>query len=125
MSELKCPECGSRMALRQGRYSKFYGCTRFPICTVTHGAHQGTGEPLGVPADEETRKARREAHLHFDMHWKREPEKDWKEARPAAYKWLAERLGIPVDECHIGRFDLETCRRVIVICKAQNLTLED
>ena len=27
-----CPQCGSRMALRRGRYGKFYGCSRFPYC---------------------------------------------------------------------------------------------
>ena len=27
-----CPRCNSKMALRSGRYGKFYGCTKFPYC---------------------------------------------------------------------------------------------
>lgn len=30
-----CPNCNSRMALRTGRYGKFYGCSRFPYCRGT------------------------------------------------------------------------------------------
>jgi len=34
-SDIKCPECGSPMVLRNGRYGKFYGCSRFPYCKGT------------------------------------------------------------------------------------------
>ena len=30
-----CPKCKSRMILRNGRYGKFYGCSRNPICHAT------------------------------------------------------------------------------------------
>ena len=30
-----CPKCGSSMILRNGRYGKFYGCSRFPYCRST------------------------------------------------------------------------------------------
>ena len=30
-----CPKCNSRMILRNGRYGKFYGCSRFPYCRGT------------------------------------------------------------------------------------------
>jgi ssDNA-binding Zn-finger/Zn-ribbon topoisomerase 1 len=30
-----CPKCKSRMVLRNGRYGKFYGCSRFPYCRGT------------------------------------------------------------------------------------------
>jgi ssDNA-binding Zn-finger/Zn-ribbon topoisomerase 1 len=30
-----CPECGSAMELRSGRYGPFYGCGRFPDCKGT------------------------------------------------------------------------------------------
>lgn len=30
-----CPSCGSKMILRIGRYSKFYGCSKFPYCRGT------------------------------------------------------------------------------------------
>jgi DNA-directed RNA polymerase subunit RPC12/RpoP len=35
-SETKqCPQCGSKMFLRNGRYGKFYGCSRYPMCKGT------------------------------------------------------------------------------------------
>ena len=30
-----CPKCKSRMILRNGRYGKFYGCSRYPMCHAT------------------------------------------------------------------------------------------
>ncbi|MCX6816610.1 MAG: AAA domain-containing protein [Candidatus Beckwithbacteria bacterium] len=30
-----CPKCGSSMILRNGRYGRFYGCSRFPYCRGT------------------------------------------------------------------------------------------
>ncbi|MFH1050215.1 MAG: type I DNA topoisomerase [bacterium] len=30
-----CPECGSPMFLRESRYGKFYGCTKYPECKGT------------------------------------------------------------------------------------------
>jgi very-short-patch-repair endonuclease len=30
-----CPRCGSGMILRNGRYGKFYGCSKFPYCRGT------------------------------------------------------------------------------------------
>jgi very-short-patch-repair endonuclease len=30
-----CPRCGSRMAFRNGRFGKFYGCSRYPYCRGT------------------------------------------------------------------------------------------
>lgn len=28
-----CPKCGSKMVLRQGKYGKFWGCSKFPKCS--------------------------------------------------------------------------------------------
>jgi len=30
-----CPECGSEMVLREGKFGKFYGCTDYPECKHT------------------------------------------------------------------------------------------
>lgn len=30
-----CPKCKSTMVLRNGRYGKFYGCSRYPMCHAT------------------------------------------------------------------------------------------
>ena len=68
-----CPDCGSDMVLKISKYDPFYGCKRFPKCKASHGAHgDGSGnkwgEPLGIPVDSETRKARQDAHAVFDRH---------------------------------------------------------
>ena len=28
----KCPDCGSMMNVRSGKYGAFWGCTAFPMC---------------------------------------------------------------------------------------------
>ena len=66
-----CPECGSDMILKNSRYGLFYGCVRYPDCKATHGAHSNSGEPLGVPANEETKRWRIEAHNEFDKLWRK------------------------------------------------------
>jgi hypothetical protein len=32
---------------------------------------------------------------------------------------LADKMGITVDKCHIGMFNLDQCRQVIDICKVR------
>ncbi len=102
------------MKLRNSRFGKFYGCTRWPDCDGTHGAHPD-GKPLGVPADKETREARIRAHAAFDKLWKtrRKPHK----ARGQAYRWLRGKLNLDRHECHIGGFDKAGCARVIEVCE--------
>jgi hypothetical protein len=39
------------------------------------------------------------------------------QARSKAYRWLAEQLSIPYDQCHVGMFDVATCIRAEAICK--------
>jgi len=36
--EWKCPECGSVLVPREGKYGKFYGCSKFPECRYTSDA---------------------------------------------------------------------------------------
>lgn len=35
LTDKTCPRCGSRMILRNGKYGKFYGCSKFPYCRGT------------------------------------------------------------------------------------------
>ncbi|HVT82267.1 MAG TPA: zinc-finger-containing protein [Phycisphaerae bacterium] len=127
---IACPECGAKMVLRRTQKYKwangegrlFFGCSRYPDCRGTHGAHPD-GSPLGTPADAETKAARIAAHTALDKivqarGWGRDA-KDNK-ARHGLYIWLGRKLGIPEDkiatECHVGKFDSATCRRVENIC---------
>jgi len=120
--QVVCPECEAPMKLHEtkkykygnGNLRKFYGCTRWPQCKGTHGAHPD-GSPLGIPADKTTKQARIRAHEAFDSLREIHGVK-----KPQAYYWLGAKLGIPFpmirDECHIAKFDLKTCEDVIRIC---------
>lgn len=111
--ELKCPECGARMVLRDSRYGKFYGCSTFPKCRAAHGAHPD-GRPLGIPANAETKQWRMRAHDAFDDLWK-----SGRMRRGEAYAWLRRQMGLSEEDCHIGRFDIEQCKSVIGICRSE------
>lgn len=52
-----------------------------------------------------------EAHHAFDLLWQKGIM-----GRQEAYNWLAEQLDIPIFYCHIGKFDIVTCRRVVELC---------
>ena len=118
-----CPYCASKSELVKGSviyphrndlYNlNFWLCAP---CDAYVGCHKGTTNPLGRLANKELRSAKSEAHKFFDPLW-HNSEKPRRHARNAAYSWLAEALGVPTQECHIGMFDVETCRRVVEICK--------
>lgn len=84
-------------------------------CQAWVGCHPGTDVPLGRLADKSLRTAKMEAHAAFDPLWRGKP----KGARTAAYQWLAGALGISATDCHIGMFDVETCKRVVALCDEQ------
>jgi ssDNA-binding Zn-finger/Zn-ribbon topoisomerase 1 len=113
-----CPDCGRAMALRRSRYGPFYGCTGYPLCEASHGAHKATGKPLGVPANAETKRARERAHAAFDPLWKSGGMK-----RREAYAWLATELDIP--EAHMGEMDVAMCARVVEACEAHTAARGD
>ena len=55
---------------------------------------------------------RKEAHKHFDKIWKEK-----KMNRREAYYWLAHKMKIKMNECHIGYFNKKQCDKVIEIVK--------
>lgn len=100
----------TKFRYENGAPSKFYGCSRYPDCKATHGAHPD-GAPYGRPADKETKRARQEAHIAFDA-WvgRNSYTKDY------AYRRLAKILGIEEVEAHMGMMDKETCEAVVRHC---------
>ena len=108
---LPCPDCNAPMVLRRGRYRRFYGCTRFPDCKGCHAAHKD-GRPTGIPATADVRAARVRAHAALAAITDGSPLQ-----RVLAYAWLQQVLGMSPELCHIGRFGLEDCRRVIEACE--------
>lgn len=113
-----CPYCQQKARLADGAYiyphrrdladKPFYLCEP---CDAFVGCHPGTLKPLGRLADAKLRSAKSAAHATFDPIWKTK-----QKTRSEAYAWLATELGISPDECHIGMFDFETCRRTVEIC---------
>ena len=100
MKKIYCAECNAEMVLRDSKYGLFYGCSRYPECKGTHGAHSNSGKPLGIPANKETKQCRIKAHDAFDAYWKK-----WGMKRQEAYKFLQTTMGMNSKEAHISRFN--------------------
>ena len=118
-----CPYCGKMSNQVSGRviyphrpylYSKvFYQCAP---CDAYVGCHPGTDKAMGRLANAELRAAKLNAHAAFDPLWR-----TGKRTRRAAYVWLSKKLGMRPEECHIGMFDVEMCKRVIATCNLEGL----
>jgi hypothetical protein len=66
---------------------------------------------MGIPADHETKQARRAAHASLD-----ELRNILQLSKSRAYRWLQKMLKLSPEECHIGRFDKKMCQKVSEIC---------
>ena len=122
-----CNLCGGPVIYTSNSriYGKEYGSGKMYYCTEC-GAYVGTHEPrpkeaLGVLANAEMRAIKIKCHELFDAKWKNEATSKKRHiARQHAYKWLAEKLGISVEECHFGYFDLETLEKVYELLSNNN-----
>lgn len=114
-----CPYCGKWSKKvngdtiyphRKDLYKKvFYLCEP---CDAYVGCHPNTTKPLGRLANEELRKAKSSAHMAFDKLWR-----GGNMSRGKAYQWLQRQLKLPAQDCHIGMFDIETCKKVVQVSK--------
>ena len=100
--EITCPDCGRPMRLRNSKYGLFWGCSGYPECRATHGAHPD-GRPLGRPGTKEEKEARVRAHAAFDRLWSG---KGAPMRRDEAYRWMQEAMGLSDEDAHIGKFDV-------------------
>jgi len=113
-----CPYCGCPTEMRDSAcvYGRSYGdvliCTQYPGCDAFVGMHRDGSGPKGALADRTTREARKRAHAAFDPLWR-----SGRTGRNAAYRWLADKLGMAVADAHIGMFDADTCARVVEVCR--------
>jgi ssDNA-binding Zn-finger/Zn-ribbon topoisomerase 1 len=119
------------MVLRESRYGLMYGCSQYPQCRGTHGAH-ADGAPLGRPADGETKKLRIRAHELFDQLWKpglhpgiASLVNRFENDRQTAYRWLQQSMNLTRDQAHIGNFDKAECEALIRHLKKLGLKEED
>lgn len=99
--------------------ARVYGSGYCYYCTGC-GAYVGTHKPwpdkaLGILADGEMREWKMKCHGVFDPFWKR---KGKRKTRGALYGRLAEQMGIPVDDCHFGYFDLAELEKAYRIVSA-------
>ena len=114
--EVYCDYCSRRAEFVDSKiiYGKSYGMIYLcRNCMAYVGVHKGTAKPLGRLANAQLRYWKKRAHAEFDPLWKYGR---FRGCRNAAYAWLAKELGLPVENTHIGMFDVTTCRRVVTIC---------
>lgn len=112
-----CRYCGGEVELisNSAIYGRSYGNWPYLYlcrpCKAYVGLHPDTDLPLGTLADARTREARKVNKGAFhDLLRAR----NWK--RTEGYAWLAERLGIPVEQCHWGWFDADRAELAGAIC---------
>ena len=120
--EVICPYCGSNAVLIDSAH--VYGGRSYGMiwicepCDAYVGTH-ANNEPLGSLANAELRKMRTIAHKAFDPLWQtkmKQSKCSKSKARGDGYKWLAQKLKIDIKNCHIGKFYLNQCKRVVEIC---------
>ncbi len=102
--DVTCP-CGARMQLRRTELRLWYACSAG--CAEVVPAHFN-GRPNGVAVPLELATARSRAHRALDQLWR-----SYRMSRPAVYKWLSARMGLPNERAHIGCFTVEQCNRVV------------
>jgi len=92
-----------------GKWPWIYICEG---CDSYVGMHPFTDIPLGTLADAATRDARKECKAPFEALYR-----TGKMARNEAYQKLANKLGIPKEECHFGWFDIVMCNKAAVAAR--------
>lgn len=122
--DASCVECGGKGRIVSGSVAKphapQYRQRLYLMCDCgAHVAcHPGTALSMGRPAGPATRHLRKLAHEALDARWKRPGASPMatSKARQRTYAWLSRELGLRFNDCHIGRFDAETCQKVIDLC---------
>ena len=117
-----CPYCKEKPKLVDSIeiYGTSYGMAYYcKPCDALTNCHEGTTVALGRLANKELRYWKRVVHECFDPLWKKAVEDGRKkhEARNAAYEWLAKKMNISIELCHVGMFDIEQCKLACEICK--------
>ena len=115
-----CPYCGqpatyyadASIVLRVNGIGSVWLCRD---CDAWVGCRPGSLRPLGRLANAHLRRAKIAAQLEFDPLWV-----TGRMPRAEAWRWLAQRLGIPRRQCDLGKFDVGLCVRVVEICSAEH-----
>lgn len=135
MSGVDCPYCGAAAELVGGgviypHRPDLHGLWfwRCAPCDAHVGCHRAGARvpsragrvvsdgtlPLGKPANAELRKTRVLAHHALDSLWGA-----GRPHRSLAYQWLAEQMGLRIEDCHIGLMEVDACRRVVELVRRE------
>ena len=119
---ITCPYCGAQAMLVGGDMiyrnrpdlsaKKFWRCAPCDAYVGTH-ANRKDHAPLGRLATAELRRLKMQVHSLFDPLW----HNGGPLTRSKAYAWLAQTMGIPSGECHVGMFDEARCRAALAILR--------
>lgn len=90
---------------------KYYVCNENSDHYV--GTYADNKTSLGIVADKELRKLKNLGHKTFDPLWK---EKTHFKKQKQAYKWLSEKMNLPLKYTHFGMFTNEQCIEAIKCC---------
>ena len=118
-----CQYCGKETRLVDSKviYKRSYGlmylCKK---CNAYCGVHKDTSRSLGSVANKELREWRKITHNNFDVIWKHKIMD-----RNDAYQWLSIELDLEEDYTHIGMFQIDTCKKVVRLCKSLLLRLRE
>lgn len=109
----ECPHCGSKVNIEPnstvyrgrsyGEWPWVYVCED-DECDSYVGLHPYTSIPLGTLANKQIREARKRSKAVFNQYMN---EKGI--GRSQAYSNLAQCMGIDVNDCHFGWFDVQQC----------------
>lgn len=113
---MNCHSCNKPMIAKVGRFGPFLSCSGFPDCDTSVAVNRHTGQPIGTPADSETRELRKRAHDIFDKLWT-----SGLMSRDTAYSNIRKWMGMGKDDAHIGMFNAAACQQLIRICKKWGL----
>lgn len=119
-----CNICGGPVVFCSNSriYGREYGSGYCYLCQSC-GAYVGTHKPrpreaMGLLADGPMRAGKKMCHALFDPLWKGKPNAHKK--RNDLYAWLAEQMGIPVEDCHFGYFDVAQLQKAYsILCSIQ------
>lgn len=112
-----CPYCNKTAILTTGQiiyphrsdlaHLRFWQCKP---CDAYVGCHKNSKDykPLGRLANTELREWKMKVHEVFDPLWKNNGI-----SRDKAYQKLSQLLNLRKSDCHIGMFDVETCKRAV------------
>ena len=127
-----CNICGGKVVFTSNSiiYGKEYGSGKCYLCENC-GAYTGTHKPrpkeaLGILADAHMRIGKVACHDLFDAMWRGKPKA--RKKRNDLYAWLADKMGLPVEECHFGHFDIHQLRlayRILIAVRGKEIQYDN